>query len=248
MFTRPTLWYNSRCRADVRSIGQSPWGADNMAQDHYRTLRVTRTASQAEIIEAYREAARRCHPDLHPDDRQATAKFYRVQAAFEVLHNPDRRRAYNRSQVPTDTARTAAFKPSDFQDARDAYRSLTRRATATVAEPALGLAVCTALAVGLQYLAFFDSLLPNGSQAAQMPGILSGPLGLLVNFVGCILGVVVLFGAIQMRKLEHYNFALATSIMATVCCLSPWFLLGVPFGIWALVVLCSQDVRDAFWS
>lgn len=219
-----------------------------MAQDHYKTLGVRRIAPQAEILKAYREAARGCHPDLHPNDPQALRKFYRVQAAFEVLSDPEKRWAYNRSQVPFDTTRTASFDPPNGRDARDAYGSLTRYATAEVAEPAMGLVVATALAIGLQYLAFFDTLLKADTPAAETPVILSGTLGLLVNLAGCILGVVVLLGAIQMCRLENYRFAVATAIIATVCCLSPWFLLGMPFGIWALVVLCSQRVRDAFWS
>jgi len=219
-----------------------------MAEDHYKTLGVRRSASQDEILKAYRQAARRCHPDLHPEDELATSKFYRVQAAFEVLGDPERRRAYHRVQPPCGTARPASFKPSDWRDARDSYRLLSRYATIEVAEPAMGLAVATALAIGLQYLAFFDGLLQAGGPATQAPPILAGTLGLLVNLAGCILGVVVLLGAVQMRKLENYRFAVAASILATLCCLSPWFLLAMPFGIWALVVLCNQQVKDAFWS
>lgn len=219
-----------------------------MAQDHYKTLAVRRTASQAEIVRAYREAARRCHPDLHPNDQQATNKFHEVQAAWEVLGDPERRWAYNRSQVPSETGRATGFQPSDLREAADAFRSLTRHATSAVAEPALGLAVATAVAVGLQYLAFFDNVLQFDRRVVDMPVILPGTLGLLINLVGCILGVVVLLGTIQMRKLENYRFAVAASVIATVSCFSPWFLLAVPFGIWALVVLCQERVRDAFWS
>jgi len=219
-----------------------------MAEDHYKTLGVRRSASRDEILRAYREAARRCHPDLHPRDQQATSKFYRVQAAFEVLSDPEKRRAYHRSQPPDGTARPASFKPGDWRDARDSYGSLSRYATTEVAEPAMGLAVATALAIGLQYLAFFDGLFQAGGPATKAPPILAGTLGLLVNLAGCILGVVVLLGAIQMRKLENYRFAVAASVLATLCCFSPWFLLAMPFGIWALVVLCKDQVRDAFWS
>jgi hypothetical protein len=219
-----------------------------MAEDHYKILGVRRSASQDEILRAYRQAARRCHPDLHPEDDQATAKFYRVQAAFEVLGNPEKRRAYHRSQALWDAARPASFKSSDWRDSRDSFASLSRYATTEVAEPAMGLAVAAALAVGLQYVAFFDGLLLAGGPTAKAPPILPGSLGLLVNLAGCVLGVVVLLGAIQMRKLESYRFTVAASILATLCCFSPWFLLVMPFGIWALVVLCKEQVRDAFWS
>lgn len=219
-----------------------------MAEDHYQTLGVCRTASQAEILQAYRQAARRCHPDLHPQDPQAIQRFYRVQRAFEVLGDPEKRWGYNRSQVPVDTSRSAKSDSSEWREAADAFRALTRYAVTEVAEPALGLVVATALGVGLQYLAFFELLLRIDGRPTELPALLSGPLGLAINLLGCILGVVVLLGAIQMRKLENYRFAVVTSVIATLCCCSPWFLLGMPFGIWALVVLCNERIRDAFWS
>ena len=48
-------------------------------------------------------------------------------------------------------------------------------------------------------------------------------------------------------KLESYGWAVASSMLAIIPCLSsPCFALGVLFGIWALVVLMSQEVRDGF--
>ncbi|MFM8537848.1 MAG: DnaJ domain-containing protein, partial [Planctomycetaceae bacterium] len=43
-----------------------------MAEDHYQTLGVPRTASAEDIRKAYRELARKYQPDLHPDDDRAT--------------------------------------------------------------------------------------------------------------------------------------------------------------------------------
>jgi len=67
-----------------------------MAQDFYKTLGVARDASQADIQKAYRELARKHHPDLHPDDKTAKKKFQEVQAAFDVLNNPEKRELYDR--------------------------------------------------------------------------------------------------------------------------------------------------------
>jgi hypothetical protein len=219
-----------------------------MAEDHYATLEIRPNASQAEILRAYREAARRCHPDRHPGDEEATQKFYRVQAAFEVLGDPQQRAIYNRSRVSFDTTRISGFRPSGSGAAEEAYDSMTRRATVEVAEPALGLAVCTALGISLHYLAFFGNLGQAGHGSLPLSVLSGTPLGVLVEAVSCLLGITVLVGAVQMRHLENYRFAVAASIVATASCLSPWFLLGVPFGIWALVVLRNQRVSDAFWS
>lgn len=67
-----------------------------MAEDHYHTLGVGRTASAEEIRKAYRDLARKYHPDLHPDDESAKEKFKQVQAAFDVLNDPSKREMYDR--------------------------------------------------------------------------------------------------------------------------------------------------------
>jgi molecular chaperone DnaJ/curved DNA-binding protein len=67
-----------------------------MAEDYYKTLGVPRNASQAEIQKAYREKARQYHPDLHPDDKGAKRKFQEVQAAFDILNDPEKREMYDR--------------------------------------------------------------------------------------------------------------------------------------------------------
>jgi DnaJ-class molecular chaperone len=67
-----------------------------MAEDHYQTLGVPRTASAEDIRKAYRELARKYHPDLHPDDDSAKEKFKKVQAAFDVLNEPSKREMYDR--------------------------------------------------------------------------------------------------------------------------------------------------------
>jgi DnaJ-class molecular chaperone len=67
-----------------------------MADDHYQTLGVPRTASAEDIRKAYRDLARKYHPDLHPDDESAKQKFKQVQAAFDVLNDSSKREMYDR--------------------------------------------------------------------------------------------------------------------------------------------------------
>jgi len=66
-----------------------------MATDYYATLGVSRTASQEEIQKAYRTLARKYHPDKNPNDATAKKKFQEVQAAFEVLSDPEKRKRYD---------------------------------------------------------------------------------------------------------------------------------------------------------
>jgi len=69
---------------------------EQMAEDYYKTLGVRRDASQADIERAYRELARKSHPDLNPDDKAAKAKFQQVQKAFDVLGDTEKRELYDR--------------------------------------------------------------------------------------------------------------------------------------------------------
>ncbi len=67
-----------------------------MADDHYQILGVSRTATSEDIQKAYREMARKYHPDLHPDDDAAKEQFKKVQTAFDVLNDPSKREMYDR--------------------------------------------------------------------------------------------------------------------------------------------------------
>jgi curved DNA-binding protein len=67
-----------------------------MAEDFYKTLGINRDASPADIQKAYRDLARKYHPDLNPDDKTAKKKFQQVQAAFDVLNDAAKREQYDR--------------------------------------------------------------------------------------------------------------------------------------------------------
>lgn len=67
-----------------------------MADDYYSTLGVSRDASAADIQKAYRKLARKYHPDMNPDDKDAKKKFQEVQTAFDVLSDNKKREMYDR--------------------------------------------------------------------------------------------------------------------------------------------------------
>jgi molecular chaperone DnaJ len=67
-----------------------------MASDYYDLLGVTRDASEADIKRAYRQLARKYHPDANPDDPQAEARFKEIARAYETLCDPQRRANYDR--------------------------------------------------------------------------------------------------------------------------------------------------------
>ena len=63
-----------------------------MVQDPYKVLGVSPDASQDEIKKAYRRKAKENHPDLHPDDPNATQKMNEINEAYDMCMNPDKYR------------------------------------------------------------------------------------------------------------------------------------------------------------
>ena len=64
-------------------------------KNYYETLGVDRKASEADIKSAYRKLAKMYHPDLHPNDANAAAKFKEINEAYEVLSDQQKRSAYD---------------------------------------------------------------------------------------------------------------------------------------------------------
>ena len=64
--------------------------------DYYKTLDITKNATDAEIKKAYRKLARKLHPDLNPDDKEADAKFQQLNEANAVLSDPEKRKKYDK--------------------------------------------------------------------------------------------------------------------------------------------------------
>ena len=63
--------------------------------DYYKILGVDKNASQDDIRKAYRKLARKHHPDLNPNDKEAHIKFQQINEANEVLSDPEKRKKYD---------------------------------------------------------------------------------------------------------------------------------------------------------
>lgn len=64
--------------------------------DYYKVLGLTKSATEDEIKKAYRKLARKLHPDLNPDDKDANVKFQQLNEANTVLSNPENRKKYDK--------------------------------------------------------------------------------------------------------------------------------------------------------
>jgi DnaJ-class molecular chaperone len=79
-------------------------------KDPYEILGVARTATEEEIGAAFKKLARRYHPDLHPGDKDAEAKFKEVSAAADLLRDQEKRRRFDAGEIDA----SGAERPQHF--------------------------------------------------------------------------------------------------------------------------------------
>ncbi|HUJ44150.1 MAG TPA: GYF domain-containing protein [Opitutaceae bacterium] len=161
--------------------------------------------------------------------------------------------------VVTPGGATAAVLPTAAPSAPSApgadAAGARARALDLVSGPAIGLIVTGILGIsagvlGILWLAFMMGSAPAlrgmTPEAARMFQLLMGPVGIAARVVGIIASIFILIGALRMQKLANYGLAMTAAIVAMVPCLSPCCVIGLPIGIWALVVLVKPEVKSQF--
>jgi molecular chaperone DnaJ len=84
-------------------------------QDYYETLGVARGASADELKRAYRDLAKKFHPDRNAGDKSAEAKFKDVSEAYDVLKDDQKRAAYDRfGHAAFENGGGRGAQPGDF--------------------------------------------------------------------------------------------------------------------------------------
>lgn len=101
--------------------------------DYYKILGINKTATADEIKAAYRKLARKHHPDLNPNDKEAHKKFQQVNEANEVLSDPDKRKKYD--QYGKDWQQADAFEKARQSGGRSRQRKGEAYSGAGAGEP-----------------------------------------------------------------------------------------------------------------
>jgi hypothetical protein len=129
-----------------------------------------------------------------------------------------------------------------------------------VSVPAILLMVAGGLGVAYALLSIVTNLVGGGAQQEQLNQMLSDPnipegaksvvaamtkFGILGPIIVLLANGFVFFGALKMKSLESYGLAMAASIIAIIpCC--PCGCIGIPIGIWSLIVLNKPEVKSSF--
>ncbi len=91
--------------------------------DPYQTLGVAKAATEDEIRKAYKKLAKKHHPDLNPGDKEAENRFKDISAAYSLLNDPEKKRAFDAGEIDESGAPKAERRfYRDFADAGAGYR------------------------------------------------------------------------------------------------------------------------------
>jgi Ca2+/Na+ antiporter len=129
--------------------------------------------------------------------------------------------------------------------ASDASRQVSGPATGLLVTGIIGafFAALTLIAsiVGMSIAPFIRDEIPE-----RYAEFWEGSVGAASSVVGLAVAAFIIFAALKMRELKQWELCLAASIVAMIPCISPCCILGLPIGIWALVVLLRPEIKEAF--
>lgn len=93
--------------------------------DYYKLLGLDKSASIPEVKKAYRKLARKYHPDLNPNDKEAQAKFQQINEAHAVLSDPEKKKKYDK--YGKDWQHAEEFEKAGYDPRQQQYQSGNRK-------------------------------------------------------------------------------------------------------------------------
>jgi len=191
-------------------------------------------------------------PPAPPGSMPGESPFEGAASPFAGPAMPPSPAASPENPYASPTSSTTAAAPPPI------YGDLQMYAASRVAGPATALSVVMAIGIALAilgtavnlFIAGFGAGFGPGAQGPQepFPMVFSGGINVVLGALQTIIGILVIVGALKMKRLESYGFAMAAAVLSMIPYLSPCCCLGLPFGIWAIVVLSDGQVRAAFRS
>jgi len=118
--------------------------------------------------------------------------------------------------------------------------------------PAILLIVAACIGAVFCLLMLLLNILGTGLSAMAGGGeertlnLMSGGIGIMVDLIGLAVAGFIIYGAMQMKSLRNHTMAMIAAIVSVIPCISPCCIVGLPVGIWALIVLNKPEVKAAF--
>ena len=121
-----------------------------------------------------------------------------------------------------------------------------------VSGPAIGLIITGVVGILNGLINIFArsalmAMMASNPQFQQVPmANMNAAGGVVGGIIALATSAFVIFGALQMQKLQSYGLAIAATIVAMIPCFGPCCCIGIPIGIWSLIVLMDANVKASF--
>jgi hypothetical protein len=121
--------------------------------------------------------------------------------------------------------------------------------------PSTGLLVAGILGAILEVTFLFIEIIGTSMEAfwkwedeipRRYADILEGGFWITSSFVGILVAAFIIYASLKMKDLKQWGICVTASILAMIPCISPCCIVGLPIGIWCLVVLMRPEVKNAF--
>jgi hypothetical protein len=121
--------------------------------------------------------------------------------------------------------------------------------------PAIALIIVAAINLVLSVFGLVSNLFGIGMgrfgpidnpELEKLLQMTSGIVGMISNVIALGIAALIFAGGLKMKNLQNHGLAMTAAVFAMLPCVSPCCLIGLPIGIWSLVVLSRPEVKGAF--